>query len=86
MRNLVAPYTWVSYMYTSLSSIIGVALSVLTAVLFLNSEYDAWTDKLACDQKCELLGCQSGTLISGENRRDLLCRCDDDMDYLVILD
>lgn len=73
-------------MYTSLSSIVGITLTVLTAVVFLSNEYNAWANKLACDQKCEILGCNSGTLISGENRQDLVCRCNDDMDYLVILD
>ncbi|ESP94465.1 MULTISPECIES: hypothetical protein [Pseudoalteromonas] len=73
-------------MYTSLAQGIGVTLSILTVIFVLHSEYNAWSNKLACNEKCELLGCHSGTLISGESRPDLVCRCNDDMDYLVILD
>ncbi|WP_155732747.1 hypothetical protein [Pseudoalteromonas luteoviolacea] len=65
---------------------LGMTVCACLMVVFLSNEYHFWLDRLACNEKCEVLGCRSGTLISGEDRSDLLCRCNDDMDYLVILD
>ncbi|MBD1583077.1 hypothetical protein [Pseudoalteromonas sp. S16_S37] len=62
--------------------------SVIVVFAFLNfmhNEYEVWSNNLACDAKCELLGCKTGRLLLGQNNQTIACKCESKHDYLVLL-
>ncbi|KAF7764535.1 hypothetical protein PCIT_b0562 [Pseudoalteromonas citrea] len=67
------------------AKILFFVIIAFSMVKFMVTEYSLWTTSLACSSKCEVLGCKSGKLIFGEQRRLIGCKCDSKQDYLVLL-
>ncbi|TMN86903.1 hypothetical protein CWB72_18155 [Pseudoalteromonas phenolica] len=76
MRQLITP---------KLVTIFVGLLTVTSAYSFMSDEYITWKASLACDAKCQLLGCKSGNLFNNMDDLTKVCRCEGDQDYLIIV-
>jgi hypothetical protein len=61
-------------------------LTVTSALGFMSNEYVTWRATMACEAKCQLFGCKSGSLFGQKDGQSQACRCDGEQDYLVIVD
>lgn len=75
---------WISNTKQHLLVIAG-CLIAFSAFNFMSEEYYTWKSSMACNEKCEVLGCKTGNLIFGQENQTVACRCESSQDYLVIL-